>query len=181
MIDKRVASIAEALHDVADGATVLLGGFGSVGQPNALIDGLIEQGARDLTVVANNAGHRPGRARAADGARPRAPDHLQLSPQQQFDRLRGAATAPARSSSRSCRRARSPSACAPPAPASARFFTPTGVGTKLAQGKETREIGGAHAGAGIRAATATSRWSRRGAAIAGATSPIGRAAATSIR
>src|SRR5579875_3917297 len=56
MIDKRVASVAEALHDVADGATVLIGGFGSVGQPNALLDGLVEQGARELTVVANNAG-----------------------------------------------------------------------------------------------------------------------------
>ncbi|HWL84875.1 MAG TPA: 3-oxoacid CoA-transferase subunit A, partial [Polyangiaceae bacterium] len=56
MIDKRVTSLSEALAGVEDGATVLVGGFGSVGQPDALIDALIEQGARELTVVANNAG-----------------------------------------------------------------------------------------------------------------------------
>src|SRR5260221_9929968 len=56
MINKQVANIAAALDGVQDGGTVLVGGFGSVGQPNALIEGLIEQGARDLTVVANNAG-----------------------------------------------------------------------------------------------------------------------------
>ena len=57
MIDKFVRSMADALDGVADGATVLIGGFGSVGQPDALIEGLIEQGARDLTVVNNNAGN----------------------------------------------------------------------------------------------------------------------------
>jgi acyl CoA:acetate/3-ketoacid CoA transferase alpha subunit len=56
MIDKIVQTTAEALAGIRDGATVLLGGFGSIGQPNALIDGLIEQGASDLTIVANNAG-----------------------------------------------------------------------------------------------------------------------------
>src|SRR5258707_14395761 len=56
MINKQVATIVAALEGIQDGATVLVGGFGSVGQPNALIEGLIEQGARDLTVVANNAG-----------------------------------------------------------------------------------------------------------------------------
>ena len=56
MIDKRVTDLATALEGVADGAVVMVGGFGAVGQPDALIEALIEQGARDLTVVANNAG-----------------------------------------------------------------------------------------------------------------------------
>ena len=56
MIDKRVHAMAEAMAGIKDGDTVLLGGFGSVGQPDALLDGLIETGARDLVVVANNAG-----------------------------------------------------------------------------------------------------------------------------
>src|SRR5579883_1411991 len=56
MIDKFVASMEEAMAGIQDGSVVLLGGFGMVGQPDALIDGLIAQGAKDLTVVANNAG-----------------------------------------------------------------------------------------------------------------------------
>lgn len=56
MIDKFVASVAEALNDVRDGATVLLAGFGDVGTPNALLEGLIDQGARDLTLVCNSGG-----------------------------------------------------------------------------------------------------------------------------
>ena len=56
MIDKRVATLAEAVADVADGATVLVGGFGNSGVPVELVHALLEQGARDLTVVTNNAG-----------------------------------------------------------------------------------------------------------------------------
>src|SRR6202050_2888839 len=56
MINKIVQSMAEAVAGIRDGALVLIGGFGSIGQPNALIEGLIEQGAKDLTIVANNAG-----------------------------------------------------------------------------------------------------------------------------
>src|ERR1700760_5014245 len=56
MINKIVQTMADAMAGIKDGATVLLGGFGAVGQPNALIDGLIEQGAKDLTVACNNAG-----------------------------------------------------------------------------------------------------------------------------
>ena len=56
MIDKQVRSIAEGLEGIADGSTILIGGFGSVGQPDQLIEGLIEQGAKDLICVANNAG-----------------------------------------------------------------------------------------------------------------------------
>ena len=72
MIDKRVRTIAEAMDGIGDGATVLIGGFGSVGQPDALIEGLIEHGARDLTVVANNAGSgRVGLARLMELGRVR--------------------------------------------------------------------------------------------------------------
>ena len=57
MIDKLCESIEAAVADVADGATVMIGGFGTAGLPNELIDGLIAQGARDLTIVNNNAGN----------------------------------------------------------------------------------------------------------------------------
>src|ERR1700710_1581688 len=56
MIDKRVANLAAAMDGTSAGPTVLVGGFGAVGQPNQLIDGLIEQGAKDLVIVANNSG-----------------------------------------------------------------------------------------------------------------------------
>ena len=56
MIDKRVGSVAEALADLKDGSVILLGGFGVVGQPQELLEGVINSGARDLTVVSNNAG-----------------------------------------------------------------------------------------------------------------------------
>jgi len=57
MIDKIVPDVEAAVAGVADGATVLVGGFGMAGMPSALIDGLIAQGARDLTIVCNNAGN----------------------------------------------------------------------------------------------------------------------------
>ena len=57
MIDKRVATVEAAVADVKDGSTVMIGGFGAAGMPNELIDALIAQGARDLTVVNNNAGN----------------------------------------------------------------------------------------------------------------------------
>jgi len=56
MINKFIANTMEAMAGIVDGSTVLVGGFGSSGQPYALIDGLIEHGVRDLTIVANNAG-----------------------------------------------------------------------------------------------------------------------------
>ena len=56
MIDKIIRSVAEALEGVKDGAVVLIAGFGGVGEPRALLDGLIEQGAKDLTLVLNAAG-----------------------------------------------------------------------------------------------------------------------------
>ena len=57
MINKIARSIADAMAGIPDGATVLIGGFGTAGIPNELIDGLIEQGAKELTVVNNNAGN----------------------------------------------------------------------------------------------------------------------------
>ena len=141
MIDKIVQSMADAMAGIEDGATVLIGGFGAVGQPNQLIDGLIEQGAKDLTIALNNAGvGRTGVARLMDLGRvrkvicsfPRSSDpvvfetlfkagklELELVPQGTLaERMRAAgAGIPA-------------------------FFTPTAVGTRLGQGKETREFDG---------------------------------------
>jgi 3-oxoadipate CoA-transferase alpha subunit len=141
MINKFVASVADALQGIEDGSTVLLGGFGAVGQATHLIEGLIETGVKDLTIVANNAGYgRVGLARLLEAGRvrklicsfPRIAGstifetlyregrlELELVPQGTLaERMRAAgAGVPA-------------------------FFTPTSVGTRLAEGKETREING---------------------------------------
>ncbi len=146
MINKIAASIAEALSGVQDGATVLIGGFGTAGIPNELIDGLIEQGAKDLTVVNNNAGNadaglaallKTGRVRKIICSFPRQADswvfdelyragkiELELVPQGNLaERLRAAGAGVGA------------------------FFTPTGFGTELARNadgspKETRHING---------------------------------------
>ncbi len=141
MINKVVQSMADAMAGIKDGATVLIGGFGAVGQPNALIDGLIEQGATSLTVACNNAGvghiglarlMELGRVRKIICSFPRSSDpvvfeslyragkiELEIVPQGTLsERIRAAgAGVPA-------------------------FFTASGVGTKMAMGKETREIDG---------------------------------------
>lgn len=141
MINKIVQSVAEALAGVKDGATVLIGGFGSVGQPDALIEGLIEQGATGLVCVANNAGAgRVGLARLMELGRvrkiicsfPRSAGsvvfeelyregriELEIVPQGTLaERMRAAgAGIPA-------------------------FYTATAVGTLLAKGKEEREFDG---------------------------------------
>jgi len=146
MINKIVASVAEALEEIRDGATVLIGGFGTAGIPNELIDGLIEQGARDLTIVNNNAGNgdtglaalfQAGRVRKIVCSFPRQADsqvfdalyrsgriELELVPQGNLaERLRAAGAG------------------------IGAFFTPTGYGTELARNpdgsfKETRRIDG---------------------------------------
>ena len=141
MIDKIAASVAEALTGVEDGSTVLIGGFGTAGIPNELIDGLIAQGAKDLTVVNNNAGNgdtglaallKTGRVRKIVCSFPRQADshvfdglyrsgkiELELVPQGNLaERIRAAGAG------------------------IGAFFTPTGFGTDLAKGKETREING---------------------------------------
>jgi 3-oxoadipate CoA-transferase, alpha subunit len=141
MIDKCVADPAAALQGVQDGATVMIGGFGGAGQPAELIDALIAQGARDLVVVNNNAGNgetglaallKTGRVRKIVCSFPRQTDsqvfdglyragkiELELVPQGNLaERIRAAGAG------------------------IGGFFTPTGYGTELAKGKETREIGG---------------------------------------
>lgn len=141
MIDKTVRTMADAMAGIQDGATVLVGGFGAVGQPNALIDGLIEQGAKDLVVAANNAGvghtglarlMELGRVRKIICSFPRSSDpvvfetlyragriELEIVPQGTLAERMHAAGA-----------------------GIPLFFTATGAGTKMAMGKETREIGG---------------------------------------
>jgi 3-oxoadipate CoA-transferase alpha subunit len=146
MIQKIAASVAEALIGIEDGATVLIGGFGTAGVPVELIDGLIDLGARELTVVNNNAGNgeqglarllQAGRVRKVICSFPRAADShvfdalyrsgriaLELVPQGNLaERLRAAGAG------------------------IGAFFTPTGVGTELAKNadgspKETRVING---------------------------------------
>jgi len=141
MINKIVASIKAALADVPDGATIMLSGFGSAGQPAELIDGLIAQGAKDLTIVNNNAGNgdtglaallKARRVRKIICSFPRQVDsyvfdglyrageiELELVPQGNLaERIRAAGAG------------------------IGAFYTPTGYGTDLAKGKETRVIDG---------------------------------------
>jgi 3-oxoadipate CoA-transferase alpha subunit len=143
MIDKTFASPAEAVADVFDGATVLIGGFGMAGVPVHLIDALIAQGAKNLTIVNNNAGYaeagvaallKNGQVRKIICSYPRQPDsyvfdelyrsgklELELVPQGNMAlRIQAAGEG------------------------LGAVFTPTGYGTQLAEGKETREIDGRH-------------------------------------
>ena len=146
MINKFVSSVSEALADTPDGATVMIGGFGTAGIPDELIAGLLAQGARDLTLVNNNAGNaeqglaallKAGRVRKIICSFPRQTDsyvfdglyrsgqvELELVPQGNLaERIRAAGAG------------------------IGGFFTPTGYGTELAKHadgspKETREING---------------------------------------
>lgn len=135
------ATTAEAVAGIEDGSVVLVGGFGMAGMPVALIDALIDQGATDLTVVSNNAGNGDtglaallarGRVRKVVCSFPRQSDswvfdglyrageiELELVPQGNLaERMRAAGAG------------------------IGAFYSPTGVGTPLAEGKETREIDG---------------------------------------
>jgi 3-oxoadipate CoA-transferase alpha subunit len=141
MIDKQVASIAAALDGIRDGATILSAGFGAVGAPDELLDGLLDKGVRDLVVVSNNAGSgkrglaalidaglvrkvicsfpRTDDPRAFDAAYKAGRIELELVPQGIIsERVRCAAAG------------------------LGGFYSPVGVGTKLADGKEVREIDG---------------------------------------
>jgi 3-oxoadipate CoA-transferase, alpha subunit len=143
MIDKRVASVDAALADVADGMTIMIGGFGTAGMPAELVDALVRHGARDLTIVNNNAGNadvglalllKARRVRKIICSFPRQTDswhfdklykeksiELELVPQGNLaERIRAAGAG------------------------IGAFFTPTAYGTLLAEGKETREIHGRH-------------------------------------
>ncbi|MDX2378017.1 3-oxoacid CoA-transferase subunit A [Microbacterium sp. LRZ72] len=141
MIDKTVPTVEEAVGDIPDGATVMIGGFGRAGQPVELIDALIAHGAGDLTIVGNNAGNGDTGLAALLAAKrvrkiicsfPRQSDswvfdglyrageiELELVPQGNLaERIRAAGAGVGG------------------------FFSPTGVGTQLAEGKEEREIDG---------------------------------------
>jgi 3-oxoadipate CoA-transferase alpha subunit len=134
-------SVSEAVAGIKDGSTVMIGGFGNAGQPFELIDALLECGATDLTVVNNNAGQgdqglalliKEGRVRKMICSFPRQSDswhfdakykageiELELVPQGNLaERIRAAGAG------------------------IGGFFTPTGYGTMLAEGKETRIIDG---------------------------------------
>ncbi len=143
MIDKSVSTLSEAIAGIHDGATIMIGGFGPAGQPTFLIDALIDQGARDLTIINNNAGNgevglaallKAGRVRKMICSFPRQVDS------QIFDDL--------------YRRGKVELELVPQGNLAARIqaagaglgavFTPTGYGTPLAEGKETREIDGRH-------------------------------------
>ena len=141
MINKIVPSVQEAVAGIKDGATVLIGGFGGAGQPMALIDALIAQGAKDLTIVNNNAGNaeiglaalmKAGQVRKIICSFPRQADsyvfdelyrsgqlELELVPQGTLaERVRAGGAG------------------------IGGFYTRTGVGTMLAEGKEVRTIDG---------------------------------------
>jgi 3-oxoadipate CoA-transferase alpha subunit len=141
MIDKFVPDLATALEGVSDGATIMMGGFGTVGQPTALVDHIADMGIKDLTIIANNAGAafggmtkllEAGAIRKVVCSYPRSSNstlfidlyregkiELDLTPQGTLaERIRAAAAG---------------------IPA---FFTPTAAGTQLGHGKETREING---------------------------------------
>jgi len=143
MIDKIVPSAAAAVADIPDGATVMIGGFGTAGMPSELIDALIAHGARELTIVNNNAGNgdtglaallKARRVRKIVCSFPRQTDshvfdalyrageiELELVPQGNLaERIRAAGAG------------------------IGAFFSPTGFGTLLAEGKETRVIDGRH-------------------------------------
>jgi 3-oxoadipate CoA-transferase, alpha subunit len=133
--------LREAVEGISDGSTVMIGGFGTAGQPVELIDALIDQGASDLTVINNNAGNGDvglaqlialGRVRKIVCSFPRQKDswhfdekyrageiELEVVPQGNLaERIRAAGAG------------------------IGAFFTPTGYGTLLAEGKETRRIDG---------------------------------------
>jgi len=141
MINKIVPTAAAAVADIHDGATVMIGGFGTAGMPSELIDALIDKGARDLTIVNNNAGNgdiglaallKARRVRKIICSFPRQTDshvfdalyrageiELELVPQGNLaERIRAAGAG------------------------IGAFFSPTGFGTLLAEGKEARVIDG---------------------------------------
>jgi len=141
MIDKTVVSPTAAVADVFDGATVMIGGFGTAGMPGELIDALIERGASDLTIVNNNAGNGETGLAALLKAR-RVKKIICSFPRQTdshvFDALYRAGEIELELVPQGNLAARIQAGGA----GFGAFFTPTGYGTLLAEGKETRNIGG---------------------------------------
>jgi 3-oxoadipate CoA-transferase alpha subunit len=141
VIDKIALSAHAAVADIRDGQTVMIGGFGTAGLPAELIDALIANGARDLTVVSNNAGNgetglaallKAGRVRKMVCSFPRQSDSYV------FDSLYRAGKVELELVPQGNLAARIQAAGA----GFGAFYTPTGYGTLLAEGKETREING---------------------------------------
>ena len=128
-----VAADADAAADIRSGATVMIGGFGSAGQPVELIDALIRQGADDLTVVNNNAGNGDRFGRADPPGR--VSKIICSFPRQSDSWFRRCATAPARSSSNWCPRA-TRGADTGRRGRDRRFFTPTGFWHTAGGGQE---------------------------------------------
>jgi len=141
MLDKRVRSLAEAVAGVRDGATVLIGGFGNAGIPVELIHALIDQGARDLTVVSNNAGSgrtdlaallAAGRVRKIVCSYPKTSGSVAFEELYAAGRIelelvpQGTLTERIRAGGAGI----------------GGFYTPTAVGTMLAEGKEVRRLDG---------------------------------------
>jgi 3-oxoadipate CoA-transferase, alpha subunit len=143
MVSKLVESLEAAVAGIEDGAVIMIGGFGAAGMPSELIDALIAQGARDLTIVNNNAGNgdtglaallKMRRVKRIICSFPRQSDsyvfdalyrageiELELVPQGNLaERIRAAGAG------------------------IGAFFTPTGYGTFLGEGKESRVIDGRH-------------------------------------
>lgn len=141
MINKIVQKMADAMAGIKDGSTVLLGGFGAVGQPNHLLDALTEQGAKDLTVVANNAGTgRKGLAGLMDAGRvrkiicsfPRSAGSVVFEELHNAGKLELELVA----QGTLAERIRAGGAGIPA------FFTATAYGTAIGEGKEVREYNG---------------------------------------
>ncbi|GAA4730202.1 3-oxoacid CoA-transferase subunit A [Modestobacter marinus] len=141
MIDKRVASLADAVAGITDGATVLIGGFGDSGVPVELVHALLDQGARDLTVVTNNAGAgesdvaaliRERRVRTVVCSYPRSMGSIWFEELWRAGEI-GLELVPQGTLSERMRAAGA---------GLGGFFTPTGADTLLAEGKEVRTIGG---------------------------------------
>ncbi|MFW5470711.1 3-oxoacid CoA-transferase subunit A [Knoellia sp. CPCC 206435] len=138
-----VSTAAEAVAGIGNGATVMVGGFGAAGQPVELLDALIESGAQDLTIVNNNAGNgdlglaaliREGRVRKVICSFPRQSDSWHFDEKYRAGELELELVA----QGNLAERIRAAGA------GIGGFFTPTGYGTLLAEGKEVREIDGRH-------------------------------------
>ena len=143
MIDKAVASAEAAVAEIQDGASVMIGGFGTAGMPDQLIDALIARGVGDLTIINNNAGNgeagvaaliREGRVKKIICSFPRQSDS------HHFDAAYRAGKIELELVAQGNLAARIQAAGA----GLGAIFTPTGYGTLLAEGKETREINGVH-------------------------------------
>ncbi|MBO9601270.1 MAG: 3-oxoacid CoA-transferase subunit A [Novosphingobium sp.] len=141
MVDKSVDSVSEAVADIADGSSVMIGGFGTAGMPDELIEALIEHGAGNLTIISNNAGNgetgvaaliKAGRVRKIVCSFPRQADSHHFDARYRADEIELELVPQGNLA------ARIQAAGA----GLGGIFTPTGYGTLLAEGKETRRIDG---------------------------------------